>query len=151
MEEVGKILPSLFRRQVRRENAALADLLAPFWARVVGKAIAQHSRPTAFMNGTLTLTTSCSSWAVPLRQMAEEIRAEINSFLGSCVVKRIRVKYVPVDALEETAVAARVPPVETVAAEPSWPEGTGALDPETSKIVERSFAKYFMRPRRLVP
>ena len=75
MEEVGNILPAVFKRRLRLGGATVADILAPLWARVAGKAMAEQSRPVAFEAGTLTLETGCPSWAVELRRMAEEIRA----------------------------------------------------------------------------
>ena len=92
MEEVGKLLPALFRTQLRRDSAPLAEIIAPLWPRIAGKEIASQSRPTAFVAGTLTLSTACPSWAIQLRRMAEEIRATINCVFGCPVVKRVRVQ-----------------------------------------------------------
>ena len=94
MEEIVKILPGLFRRQLQRADARVVEVLAPLWPHVAGEPMAERSRPVAFASGTLTLATDCSSWNTQLRQMAEEIRAEINSFLGRPVVKHIRVQRV---------------------------------------------------------
>jgi len=92
MEEVGKLLPSIFKRQMGRKDPRLIEILGPLWLRVAGSGIAENSTPIAFLSGTLTLETSCLSWAAQLRQMREEIRAEINNFLGCSVVKRIEVR-----------------------------------------------------------
>ena len=92
MEEVGRILPTIFKRQMRRENAHVVEILGPLWIRVAGKEIAEHSRPIDFVAGTLTLGTSCPSWATQLRLMTEEIRAKINNFLGCAVVKKLQVR-----------------------------------------------------------
>jgi predicted nucleic acid-binding Zn ribbon protein len=94
MEEVGKILPAILKRHVQRPDVRVVEILAPFWPQVAGKAMARQCQPVAFQEGTLTLATDCSAWSVQLRQMAEEIRAEINSFLGKPVVKRLRVQRV---------------------------------------------------------
>ena len=148
MEEIGKILPALFKVQVRRANPRLVEILAPLWPRVAGKPIAQHSRPIAFGFGTLTLATPCPSWAAQLRQMAEELRAEINSFLGGPVVKQLRVQYVlNPDWSQHPELRQRsAPPLE--AAEIHEGEGTIKLDAETARVLERSFAKYFARTGR---
>jgi hypothetical protein len=92
MEEVGKLLPRIFKRQMGRKDPRLVEILGPLWLRVAGSGIAENSRPIAFVAGTLTLETSCLSWAAQLRQMREEIRAEINNFLGCPVVKKIEVR-----------------------------------------------------------
>ncbi|PYV12717.1 MAG: hypothetical protein DMG23_00195 [Acidobacteria bacterium] len=93
VEEIGNILPAVLRKRVRQGELTVVELLAPFWARVAGKPIAQRSRPAAFKAGTLTLICNCPSWAGQLRQMEEEIRAEINSFLGKPIIKKLRVQH----------------------------------------------------------
>ncbi len=149
MDEIGKILPSVFKAQVRRADPPLVEILTPLWPRVVGKAMAQHTRPAAFWAGTLTLATSCGSWAAQLRQLADEIRAQINTFLGGPIVKKLRVEYVlkaepdrppkPIDAL---------PGSEPLV--PSRANSMAVEDSEISAIVERSYAKYFARARKRV-
>lgn len=148
MEEVGKILPALFKRQVERADPRLIEILAPLWPRVAGKAIARQSRPVAFAAGTLTLATSCPSWAVQLQQMAEEVRAEINGFLGGAVVKKLRVELQPDAEPAATRPAAREFGVPAETSEARAADGWAKLDPETARILERSFAKYFARSGR---
>lgn len=145
MEEIGKILPAVFKKQVRRAQPPLVELLAPLWPQVVGKAIAQQSRPVAFGAGTLTLGAFCLSWAAQLRQMAEEIRAEINSFLGSPVVKKVRVQHVPQPGAVEAAAPQGERAPDLGLRTPNWPDGAAKLDPEISGILKRSFTKYFAR------
>lgn len=145
MEEIGKILPAVFKRQVQRGDAALADVLAAFWPRVVGKAIAQNSRPMSFSDGTLTLAASSPSWAAQLRHLAEDVRAEINSFLGRSVVKKLRVKHTLSWVCWESQVPAHAAVPEVAPVKPPRPAGAVQLDPEMSGIVERSFVKYFTR------
>ena len=95
MEEVGKLLPRIFKRQMRREDAQLIEILGPLWLRAAGKGIAENSRPIAFVAGTLTLETTCPTWASQLLQMAQELRGEINDFLGCPVVKKLEIKILP--------------------------------------------------------
>lgn len=150
MEEIGKILPVVFKRHIRRADPRLVQILAPLWPRVAGKAIARQSQPVAFVTGTLTLATPCQSWATQLRQMAEEIRAEINSFLGGPVVKKLRVQLVPkLDGSEATVPqedASSPLEVSKLHAADGWAK----LDPETARILERSLAKYFARSAKRV-
>jgi predicted nucleic acid-binding Zn ribbon protein len=94
LEEVGKILPVILGRRLRPREPALIDVLAPFWPRIAGKPIAQHTRLAAFHEGVLTLVTTCPSWAEQLRHMAEEIRSGINSFWGKPVVKKLHIRRV---------------------------------------------------------
>jgi len=91
MEEIGKILPRVLQPQFSRLEPPVVEVLSPLWTRVAGQALAKECQPVAFSNGTLTLATQDPDWAKPLQQMAEEIRAHVNNFLGKPVVKRIRV------------------------------------------------------------
>ena len=146
MEQVGKILPAVFRKRGRLGEPTLVDVLAPLWARAVGKPIAQHSRPVAFEAGTLTLVSGCPSWTAQLGLMAEEIRAEINSFLGTPAVKRLRVQLHPDLSAQPPP---RESPKQAIADDVEFRPGDfdlrSKLDPETARIVHRSFAKYFAR------
>lgn len=103
MEQVGNILPEIFRREVRRADSRLIDILGPLWPRVAGKAIASQSRPVNYESGTLALETSCLTWAAELRRMEGEICSKINAFLGSQLVKRVRVQFVPKPAVSAGA------------------------------------------------
>ncbi len=82
MEELGKILPTLWKHRLLRGSPRLGDILASLWPQVVGRPLAQHCRPLTLAEGRLTIAVVDSSWATQLRHMAEELRAEINSFLG---------------------------------------------------------------------
>jgi predicted nucleic acid-binding Zn ribbon protein len=135
---------------VRRADPPLIDILAPLWPRVVGQRIARCTRPVAFLSGTLTLACACPSWTAQLRLMSEEMRAEINSFLGGSVVKRLRVQHDR--RLEEADSPATQEPSagDFKTPRPSRPDGAAGLDPEISRVLERSFAKYFARSGRKV-
>ncbi len=148
MEEVGKILPAVFKRRVHLGEQTLVEVLAPLWPRVAGKPIAQHSRPVAFEAGTLTLVTDCPSWAAQLRLMAEEIRAEINSFLGRPIVKKLRVRRGA--TLESPKLAARQQesPANFQASTLDQTASRLELDPDVARIVHCSFTKYFARNTR---
>lgn len=93
MHEIGTVLPVVLKSYMQRGESRMVDVLAPFWPRVAGKAIAANSEPVAFDQGTLILVTSIPSWAVQLRGMSEEIRSAVNSFLGGPAVKKLRVEF----------------------------------------------------------
>lgn len=95
MEAIGKLLPAIFKRQMRRDDSRLVELLVAFWQSAAGRSIAENSTPVHFVAGTLTLETTCPTWAIQLRTMTEEIRASINNYLGSSIVKTIRVQIAP--------------------------------------------------------
>jgi hypothetical protein len=149
LEEIGKILPAIFKAEVRRADPALLEILVPLWPRVVGKGIAQQTRPVTFAAGTLTLATACPTWAAQLRHLAEEIRAQINNYLGSPIVKKLRVQHLPqMESAEQPAPPKS--PLDPEALNLPAPEFTAKLDPEIAGILQRSFAKYFARHRRRV-
>lgn len=127
-------------------------VLTSLWPKVAGKPIASHSRPVSFEGGTLTLVTHCPSWAAQLRQMAEELRAKINSFLGARVVKTLRIEHLP--ELETPDRRMQYSKLESRGRGelPGAPfDFRSGLDSEIAPIVERSFAKYFARDARRKP
>ena len=148
MEELGKILPAIWKRHVERGNPQLADILASLWPQVVGKPLARHCRPIGFEGGRLTMGTAEADWAVQLRLMSEEIRAEINSFLGSPAVKKLFVKHVP--GLKFAAVLPQDDTVPVIPANRLPLDSAGTkLDREVARIVSHSYAKYFARSGRM--
>lgn len=93
MEEISKILPHIFRSQVRRSNPRMVEILAPLWPQVAGKPMARHSRPVAFEEGTLMLECDCTAWSAEMSRMAEEIRVQVNQYLGTAAVRKLKVRY----------------------------------------------------------
>ena len=147
MEKIGSILPAALRNQLRHPEAPLLDLLAPLWPRLVGKGIARQCRPVSFFGGTLTVATSCPTWEAQLRQFSEQIRVEINRYLGSDLVRRLRVR-------QDSSVApAEIPDDKAVAAEPTAldvPDAAKKLHPDVAGVLQSSYAKYFARGLRKV-
>ena len=145
MEEVGKILPAVFKTQIRRAEPPLIEFLTPLWPCVVGRAIAGCTRPVSFSGGSLTMGCSCPSWTTQLRSMSDEIRDAINNFLGGAIVKKLSVRHVadlaPLDSAAENPAHRASREAEKL----RLPDGAADLDSEVSGIVERSFAKYFAR------
>ena len=95
MEEISKILPTLFKGQVRRSNPHVVDILGPLWPLVAGKPMARHTRPAYFEEGTLTLECDCTAWCAEMRKMSDEILAQVNQYLGVRAVRKLRVRFVP--------------------------------------------------------
>lgn len=141
MDEVGKILPSLFRKQIRREEPHLLEVLQPLWPRIAGKTMAQHSQPAVFASGVLTLNTDCPAWNAQMRQMAEQIRSRINGFLGQPVVRKLRIKKVAEAGL---FAAPGLPCGATAPVPAANAMDTAAIaDPELAAALANSYAKYF--------
>jgi hypothetical protein len=163
VEEIRKLLPSVFKNYLQGVEPCVLQVLGPLWSQVVGKTLAQHSRPVFFTAGTLKLAASSPTWAVQLRHISEEIRHQINRYLGSSVVRKVVVRHrtaleVPwpefrnPDATASDHSSGR--PSETDVDIERLRRGSGAhmappsepqLSPEVARILERSFAKYFSR------
>jgi hypothetical protein len=148
VDEIGKLLPFMFRKQIRRAEPHLLEILIPLWPRIVGRTMAQHSQPAAFGSGVLTLTTDCATWGAQLRQMTEEIRAEINSFLGQPAVKKLRVKNITQLDLFASARLSSGTAARDLAFKEEPVDTASIPDPELARVIASSYAKYFARPRR---
>jgi hypothetical protein len=153
MEDVGTILPQAFKRHLSCPAPKIVEVLCPLWWRIVGKLIAQHSRPARFSDGTLILSASNPPWAAQLSQMAEEIRAQVNTFLAVSVVRKIRVRCQPIS---KAAGSAAAPPAKAIVPKRTgsssdeikrllWADGNATLDADLAAVVEQSFVKYFSR------
>ena len=147
MDEIGKLLPSLFRKQIGRAEPHLLEILIPLWPRIAGNIIAQHSQPSLYASGVLTLHADSATWGTQLRYMTEEIRAEINGFLGRPIVKKLRIKTVPQSDLFSPTRRSRgtALPATPVAEKPM--ETDSIADPEIASALLSSYAKYFNRFR----
>jgi hypothetical protein len=148
VQEIGRLLPSVIKKQVPHVDPAWIEILRALWPRMVGKAMARQCQPASFASGTLTICTDSRTWATQLRYLAEEIRAEINGFLAQSLVKKLRIKLVP--QLELFPPKAVVPAASDCFPAPASPaKGTGLIpDAEIAHIVAKSYAKYFARERR---
>jgi hypothetical protein len=147
MEEIGKILPKVLQPQLSRLEPPVVEVLAPLWTRVAGKSLAKECWPVTFSAGTLTLATEDPDWAEPLQQMAEEIRAHVNNFLGKPVVKHLRI--LSVRKLDHGDRSLRQPE-ELPVSEPNrkdWPRRGPGTASNMAEVIGRSRAKYFGRKR----
>ena len=147
MQEIGKLLPSVFKKQVRQSDPLWIEILVALWPRIVGKPIARQCRPSNFAAGTLTICAESRTWATQLRYLAEEIRAEINGFLGRPIVRKLRIRLVPQLDLFPSKIAVSAPSCcEPV---PAPLRGLASIpDSEIARILAKSYAKYFARERR---
>ena len=148
MDEIGKVLPTLFRKQIRRSEPHVLDILLPLWPRIAGKVMAQHSQPTSFAFGVLTLAADCATWSTQLRHMTEDIRAEINGFLGQSIVKKLRIKTVPQPSLFASRRSLRKTELPAPALIEKVMETASIPDQQVALTLASSYAKYFARHRR---
>lgn len=149
MDEVGKILPTLFKAHARHGESPVAEILAPLWPRVVGKAMARQCRPVTFIHGTLTVVAESESWSLQLQQMEEEVRAEINAFLGGPVVKRLLVRQViGLDAVNTPPPRADLGQPEKSSRE--WADRAASPKSGIARLADRALQKRFARSFRKV-
>lgn len=147
MDQIGKLLPGLFKKQICRAEPHLLEILAPLWPRIVGKTVAQHSRPALFDLGVLTLYADCPTWGTQLRHMTEEIRAKVNAFLGQAIVKKLRIKtMIQPDLLPSSRRPHEISPSRLPRPEKAMVTDSIA-DPEIAAALASSYAKYFNRQR----
>jgi predicted nucleic acid-binding Zn ribbon protein len=143
MEEIGKILPKVLRPQFSRLEPPVIEVLTPLWSQVAGKALAKACRPVAFSAGTLTLAIADPDWAAPLKQMADEIRAHVNNFLGRPVVRLLKI-----ECTHEFTPSSRSPRQRESPAtsEPGdWPRQRPRPTSGTAEPIGRSRVKYVTR------
>jgi len=145
MEEIGKILPKILKPELSRLEPPMVEVLAPLWTLVAGKALAKECRPVAFSAGTLTLATEDSAWAEPLRQMAGEIQAHVNNFLGKPVVKHLKI--ICPHKLERGQRPPWQPEEELVPGPPrrDWPQRDPCVAPDVAEASGGSRAGSFGR------
>ncbi len=144
MDDIGRILPGLFRKQIRRAEPRLVEILLALWPRIAGKAMAQHSRPASFANGTLTVSTDCPTWGTQLRHMTEELRAGINGFLGQPIVRKLRIKTEPSSLFVPQTAERRTAPLPALR---DRTDTAAIADGEIAAAFSASYAKYFSRHR----
>jgi predicted nucleic acid-binding Zn ribbon protein len=90
----------------RRFGAAIRDLLAERgwerqaavggvfgnWAQIVGREVAEHTTPTAFEDGVVTIVADSSTWAQQVRLLAPTLVRRLNEDLGDGTVRRVNVR-----------------------------------------------------------
>jgi hypothetical protein len=143
MEEIGKILPKVLRPQFSRHVPPVIEVLTPFWGLVAGKALAKKCGPVAFSAGTLTLATADPDWVVPLKQMADEIRAHVNKFLGGPIVRQLEI-----ECTQKFTRSSRLPRQQESPAtsEPGdWPRQDPRSTSGMAESIGRSRVKYVAR------
>ncbi len=79
--------PALRRATPQRSSFAW---LAGTWPAIVGKRLAEHTRPSDLAGGVLHIAVSGKEWRVELEEVAEEFRTRVNQAWGGTVVREIR-------------------------------------------------------------
>jgi len=88
MERAGEFLGQVARR-LDRPEAALA-WLAGSWPRIVGRALAAHTRPVRCEGGCLEILADGKAWRQQLEEMRKDFCSQINRSWGATLVKEVR-------------------------------------------------------------
>lgn len=88
---LGSILDSVASTRGWRRQISLSMVLRD-WARIVGPDNAQHSEPTHFADGVLTIQCDTTAWATGMRYLASQIVARLNTELGHHTVQRVEIR-----------------------------------------------------------
>ncbi len=88
MERAGKSLWSALRRVARPEKPL--DLLTAVWPLMVGRRLADHTRPVAWSKGRVDVAVDQPEWQNQLESMGKDVRQQVNSWWGSQLVREVR-------------------------------------------------------------
>jgi predicted nucleic acid-binding Zn ribbon protein len=70
-------------------------LLGDAWNKVVGDAVAQHSRPRGVRNGVLEIVVDAPAWATQLRYLEADLVELASRVVGPGVVSAVRISVDP--------------------------------------------------------
>jgi len=89
-QPIGKVLDSVVKRRGWQRRISLSTVLRD-WEGLVGDANAQHSRPTDFTDGVLTIQCDSTAWATAMRYNASPLVKRLNDRLGEQTVVRVTI------------------------------------------------------------
>jgi predicted nucleic acid-binding Zn ribbon protein len=88
MQKAGEFLGRVVKR-LERPEAALAWLTAS-WPKVVGKALAAHTRPLRCEGGRLEIAADNRAWQKQIEGMKREFCARINEAWGGILIREVK-------------------------------------------------------------
>ena len=88
MDKAGHVLGGVLRR-LHRPEATLA-WLESFWPKIVGKALAAHTRPLRCNDGCLEVSADNKAWRKQLEDMKPEFCARINEAWGGKLIREVK-------------------------------------------------------------
>jgi hypothetical protein len=93
MQKAGEILRGALRR-LKTPDQPL-DWLVAVWPLVVGKRLAERTRPLACAAGVLEIAVEGAAWRDQLAEMTGSLRAQINRWWGGELVRQVKLVPVP--------------------------------------------------------
>jgi hypothetical protein len=88
MERAGKSLWSALHRVARPEKPL--DLLVAVWPLMLGRRLADHTRPVAWSKGRVDVAVDQPEWQSQLENMAKDVRKQVNKWWGSELLREVR-------------------------------------------------------------
>ncbi len=89
IEDIGSIIGSVVHRMGINSKLNTSSIFN-HWQEIVGKEIAERSRPRKLVSMTLHISVVSSTWANELSLMSDDLIGRINAFAGEEVVKKVR-------------------------------------------------------------
>lgn len=89
-QPIGKLFESVAKRRGWQRRISLSTVLQD-WAGLVGEANAEHSKPTDFADGVLTIQCDSTAWATAMRYNASPLVKRLNDKLGEQTVRRVKI------------------------------------------------------------
>ena len=113
------------------------------WEQAVGSRIASHAQPSAFRDGTLTLTVDSAPWMQQLTSLKQELITKVNGELHEEMVKDIYMKAGPVKVAAPPAASFVRKRRQLSADELTWinEQAVSVTDPELRAVFESLIKK----------
>lgn len=89
MQRLGAFFPEFLDHIASNEEICLI-FLKQLWPDIVGKEVAQKTRPLAYRRKVLTLAVASPTWERELSDLGETLLKAINRFWNRRLVERIR-------------------------------------------------------------
>ncbi|HEY7486372.1 MAG TPA: DciA family protein [Streptosporangiaceae bacterium] len=87
----GAAIRDLLAERGWEQQAAIGGVFGN-WAQIVGKEVAQHTKPTAFDDGEVVVVADSAAWAQQVRLLAPTLVRRLNEELGDGTVRRVKVQ-----------------------------------------------------------
>ena len=140
MERAGQSLWSALRRVARHERPL--DILVAVWPLMVGRRLADHTRPVAWSKGRVDVAVDRPEWQSQLESMGKDVRTQVNNWWGSELVREVR--FVPEKAKRPRPAAEPVKNARTPA-EHKLGAALRELEPALNKIADTDLRELVAR------
>lgn len=87
----GAAIRDLLADRGWEQRAAIGGVFGN-WPQIVGRDLAEHTKPERFEDGELVVTADSTAWATQLRLLAGTLVRRLNEELGDGTVRRVKVQ-----------------------------------------------------------